>query len=355
MKAIMAVLRSGIAPSVVHSMVDVAATALRVTAPTPASPPRPRTLPADTLHPPHQPRQSSRQQPAPSDSPQHKAQDRQGSHQEAAASGPAEPQRPAQVMGSTSGAAADQPAAMPDAPYSFRRHRRMDLQPPQTQAASTQPTPSLVPPPTTHQVSASPRLKVKHQPSAETPLEATPEVAATAAAEPVRTSVRVKLRRTASATQQPASSGAVPGQQMTHGRRGRTYRHQRADVAQPAEGDEVVPSDAAVPGSRMQGSSGAHSGWHSDEDHLQPQDQQLEEADSARAVVGQTHADAASGPTTSQEQPEQEADYLDAFDSGTEGLLRDEAAGNGLSDDMDALDAMTDTDGLHGGNLLAGQ
>ena len=54
MNAIMAAVRSGIAPSVVHSMVDVAAAALRVTAPlpTPASPTRHRTLPADTLHPP---------------------------------------------------------------------------------------------------------------------------------------------------------------------------------------------------------------------------------------------------------------------------------------------------------------
>lgn len=51
MNAIMAALRSGIAPGVVHSMVDMAAAALRITAPapapTPASPPRHRTLPAD--------------------------------------------------------------------------------------------------------------------------------------------------------------------------------------------------------------------------------------------------------------------------------------------------------------------
>ena len=46
MNAIMAALRGGIAPSVVHSMVDVAATALRLTAPNPTStsPARPQTL-----------------------------------------------------------------------------------------------------------------------------------------------------------------------------------------------------------------------------------------------------------------------------------------------------------------------
>lgn len=49
MNAIMAALRSGIVPGVVHSMVDMAAAALRITAPapTPASPPRHHTLPAD--------------------------------------------------------------------------------------------------------------------------------------------------------------------------------------------------------------------------------------------------------------------------------------------------------------------
>ena len=56
MNAIMAALRSGIAPSVVHSMVDVAASALRLSAPgpTPASPPRHHTLSAHALHPPAQ-------------------------------------------------------------------------------------------------------------------------------------------------------------------------------------------------------------------------------------------------------------------------------------------------------------
>lgn len=54
MDVIMAALRSGIAPGVVHSMVDMAAAALRLTAPapSPSSPARHRTLPADTLHPP---------------------------------------------------------------------------------------------------------------------------------------------------------------------------------------------------------------------------------------------------------------------------------------------------------------
>ena len=55
MNAIMAALRSGIAPSVVHSMVDVAASALRLApAPTPASPPRHHTLSAPALQPPVQ-------------------------------------------------------------------------------------------------------------------------------------------------------------------------------------------------------------------------------------------------------------------------------------------------------------
>lgn len=54
MSAIMAALRSGIGPDVVHSMVDVAAAALHVTAPapSPSSPTCNRTLPANTLHPP---------------------------------------------------------------------------------------------------------------------------------------------------------------------------------------------------------------------------------------------------------------------------------------------------------------
>lgn len=53
MNAIMAALRSGIAPGVIHSMVDMAAAALRVTAPapSPASPTCHRTVPADSLHP----------------------------------------------------------------------------------------------------------------------------------------------------------------------------------------------------------------------------------------------------------------------------------------------------------------
>ena len=54
MNAIMAALRSGLAPGVVHSMVDMAAATLHLTAPAPSptSPTRHRTLPADDLHPP---------------------------------------------------------------------------------------------------------------------------------------------------------------------------------------------------------------------------------------------------------------------------------------------------------------
>lgn len=54
MDAIMAALRSGIAPGVVHRMVDMATAALRITAPapSPSSPARHQTLPADALHPP---------------------------------------------------------------------------------------------------------------------------------------------------------------------------------------------------------------------------------------------------------------------------------------------------------------
>lgn len=57
MSAIMAALRSGIGPDVVHSMVDVAAAALHVAAPapSPSSPTCNRTLPANTLHPPANP------------------------------------------------------------------------------------------------------------------------------------------------------------------------------------------------------------------------------------------------------------------------------------------------------------
>lgn len=377
MSAIMAALRSGIAPSVVHSMVDVAATALRVTAPTPASPPRPHTLSADALHPPSQPKQSARQQPAPSELPQQNIQDRQGSHKavKAAAASEPGPIHPAShepmtsaVCGTASRSAAvqSQAAAMPDAPYSFRRHRRMDLQP-QAQMTAQHPSLSSAPPSATESVSANPRLRSKQRSSA---AEAAPAAAGEAAAEPpapVRTSVRVKLRRTPSANKQPGDTGAVSGKQGASSHAGRR-RHQRSEATAHADDgarhghlvlEEADVDEAAVAGSRMQSSSGAHSAlqlhsqqspWQS-EGALQQQEQQVDEVSSARAG-------AVSGHSKSQDKVEpdaQEAASQDAFGSVAEGAQAGSAAGRGHHDDCGRPDAETVANGMHGDDQPAGQ
>ena len=378
MSAIMAALRSGIAPSVVHSMVDVAATALRLTAPTPASPPRPHTLSADALHPPSQPKQSARQQPAPSESPQQNIQDRQGSHKAVKAAAASEPgptlpasnqPRTTGVHGNATGLSAvqSQAAAMPDAPYSFRRHRRMDLQP-QAQITASHPSSSPARPTATQSVSASPRLRLKHRSLA---AEAPPEAAGEAAGEPpapVRTSVRVKLRRTPSANKQPGDSSAVSGKQGVSSHAGRSRRHQRSEAAPHADDvarngnmmlEEADVDEAAVAGSRMQSSSGAHSAlqlhsqqsaWQSD-GVLQQQEQQVDEVSSARAG-------AVSGYSKSQDKAEpdaQEAASQDAFGSVADGTQAGSAAGSGQHDDRGGPDGATAVNSMHGDDEPAGQ
>lgn len=382
MSAIMAALRSGIAPSVVHSMVDVAATALRLTAPTPASPPRPHTLSADALHPPSQPKQSARQQPPPSESTQQIIQDRQGSHKAVKAAAASEPgpthpvshqPRNGAVHGAATelGAVQSQAAAMPDAPYSFRRHRRMDLQP-QAQITAPHPSSSSAPPTATQSVSASPRLRLKHRSSA---AEAAPEAAVEAAAEaaseppaPVRTSVRVKLRRTLSANKQAGDSGAVSGKQGPSSHAGRSRRHQRSEATPHVDDgvrnghlmlEEAEVDAAAVAGSRMQSSSGAHSAlqlhsqrsaWQSAE-ALQQQEQQVDEVSSARAGAVSCHS-------KSQEKAEpdaQEAASQDAFGSVADGTQAGSAAGSGQHDDFGRPDGATAVNSMHGDDEPAGQ
>ena len=382
MSAIMAALRSGIAPSVVHSMVDVAATALRLTAPTPASPPRPHTLPADALHPPSQPKQSARHQLAHSELPQQNTQDTQGLHKAvkaAAASepGPTHPVSHQPRTGAGHGAATvlgavqSQAAATPDAPYSFRRHRRMDLQP-QAQMTAPHPSSSSAPLTATQSATASPRLRLKHRSSAaeaasEAAVEAAGEVAAEAPA-PVRTSVRVKLRRTPSGNKQPGDSSAVSGKQGASSHAGRSRRHQRSEAAPHADDgvrissmmlDEAELDEAAVAGSRMQSSSGAHSAlqlhsqqsaWQS-EGALEQQEQQVDEVSSARAG-------AVSGHSKSQDKAEpdaQEAASQDAFGSVADGTQADSAAGRSQDDACGGPDAVTAANSMHGDDQPAGQ
>ena len=385
MSGIMAALRSGIAPSIVHSMVDVAATALRLKAPTPASPPRPYTLSADALHPPSQPKQSARQQPAPSEPPQQNTQDRQGSHKAVKAAAASEPGPTQPVSQRVNGAAhgtatglgavQSQAAAMPDAPYSFRRHRRMDLQP-QAQITAPHPSSSSAPPTATQSVTASPRLRLKHRSSAaeaapEAALETAGEAAAEAAAEapaPVRTSVRVKLRRTASGKKQVGDSSTVSGKQGASSHAGRSCRHQRSEATPHADDgarngnlmhDEAELDEAAVAGSRMQSSSGAHSVlqlhsqqsiWQS-EGALQQQEPQVDEVNSARAG-------AVSGHSKSQERVEpdaQEAASHDTFGSVAEGVQAGSAAGSDQHDNCGRPDAATAVNGMHGDDQPAGQ
>ncbi len=386
MSGIMAALRSGIAPSIVHSMVDVAATALRLKAPTPASPPRPYTLSADALHPPSQPKQSARQQPAPSEPPQQNTQDRQGSHKAVKAAAASEPGPTQPVSQRVNGAAhgtatglgavQSQAAAMPDAPYSFRRHRRMDLQP-QAQITAPHPSSSSAPPTATQSVTASPRLRLKHRSSAaeaapEAALETAGEAAAEAAAEapaPVRTSVRVKLRRTASGKKQAGDSSAVSGKQGASSHAGRSRRHQRSEATPHADDgarngnlmhDEAELDEAAVAGSRMQSSSGAHSAlqlhsqhsaWQSEGAGVQQQEQQVDEVSSARAG-------AVSGHSKSQDKAKpdaQEAASQDAFGSVADGTQAGSAAGSGQHDDCGGPVDATAANSMHGDDQPAGQ
>ncbi len=252
---------------------------------------------------------------------------------------------------------------MPEAPYSFRRHRRMDLQP-QPPAIPLHPSSSSALPATSQSANASPHQKAKHH---------SEELAAEAAAEPVvpvRASVRVKLRRTASANKQPASSSALSGKQLPNGHAGRPH-HPPDSTTPPAEdeaaaayrgGDDDGQAQAAVPGSRMQSSSGAHSALHLQSQHhawqsegeLQ-QEQQLGEVNSARAVPGQAAAGAVSGHSKSLQQSEpdlQEAASQDAFGSETENVQREHAA---VSGDAAEADVLTDMAELNEAEQAAGQ
>lgn len=142
----------------------------------------------------------------------------------------------------------------------------MDLQP---QPAAIAPQPSSQPA-ASQPVTAAPRIKRKHQSSE---AEAAPEAAAPDAAEPllpVRTSVRVKLRRSGSASKQPASNGALSGKQLSkaHGKRRHKHRHKHRHRSQavPEEGAGVESLTGRGPGvdllegglgsGRMQSSSG---------------------------------------------------------------------------------------------------
>lgn len=345
MNGIMAALRSGIAPTVVHSMVDVASTALRLTGPTPTpvSVPRPLTIPADALHPHSQPRQASRSQPATADSPQqHSQQDRHASHKagrSAAGSKSGAGSMPHTSQAATGAAAhashkaaagADHSHATPgpEAPYSFRRHRRMDLQP-QPPAIPLHLSSSSALPATSQLAKSSPRIKLKRPSSVEAPAADT----AAELAVPVRASVRVKLRRSASGNRQPASSNDVSAKQLANGHTHPPRRH-------PAEGlleEDNEAGQQANAAAAMQSGSGAHNTLHlrSERSAWQSEgEQQLDEVDSARAVTGQMAGDAVSGPSNSLEQSEpdidaQEEASQDAFGYGTEAVHQGFAAASG--------------------------
>lgn len=209
----------------------------------------------------------------------------------------------------------------------------MDLQPqppailphPLSQAAGvSQPAP------------APPRIKRKHQSSE---AEAAPEPAAPEAAEPVRTSVRVKLRRSGSAGKQPASSSAVSGKQLseahsTKRRHKHKHRHRHRSQAVPEEEEGGIESLAGwahhtealegdMAGSRMHSSSGpgysqeltaGHGTWQSGSG-----DQGVEAVHEENSGdSSQAAANAASGHSKSEEQEEaDQAAAAAAFDIET--------------------------------------
>lgn len=194
---------------------------------------------------------------------------------------------------------------------SFRRHRRMDLQP-QPAAVAPQPLSQPASQPST----AATRIKRKHHPSE---AEAAAEAAAEEAAEPalpVRTSVRVKLRRSGSAGKQHASSSALSGKQLSeaHGKRRHKHRHRSQALPEEEAGVESLTSrgqhteaiEGGVTGSKMHSSSGpgysqelaaGHSRWQS-----AIGDEQAEAVDEEHSgESGQAGANAASGHSKSEE------------------------------------------------------
>ena len=187
----------------------------------------------------------------------------------------------------------------------------MDLQP-QPPAMAPQPHSQ---PPASQSATAAPRIKRKH-PSSEA--EAAAEAAAPEAAEPVlpvRTSVRVKLRRSGSASKQPASSSALSGKPEAHGKRRHKHRHRSQAMPEEEAGVEKVAGrgqhsealEGGVTGSRMQSSSGPgysrelagrHSSWQS-----AGGDQQAAGVDEEHSgESGQAAGNAASGHSKSEEQ-----------------------------------------------------
>lgn len=182
----------------------------------------------------------------------------------------------------------------------------MDLQPQPPALPPPQPAPG----PT---VTAGQRIKRKHKSlEAEAAAEAAPPEEGSEPLAPVRTSVRVKLRRSGSASKQPASSTALSGKQMSEALGKRRHKHRHRPHAVPGEGAETLThqghgSDAPEAGmasSRMHSSSGpgyghqltAHpSAWQSGDQQAEPVDARDD------GVNSQGAADVASGHSKSEE------------------------------------------------------
>ena len=136
---------------------------------------------------------------------------------------------------------------------------------------------------------------------------------------PVRTSVRVKLKRSGSGSKQPASSSALSGKQLPVAQGKHRHRHQSTepdtDDLAAAKQDASDANEADVGGSRMQSSSRPDSAL--DSQHQMPSrlsawegantNPNIEPADEVNsAVSSQAAAHAASGQSGSQEQQEGE-------------------------------------------------
>lgn len=185
----------------------------------------------------------------------------------------------------------------------------MDLQP--QPPAPAVPLPPLQPAPGPS-VTAVQRIKRKHNSSdAEAACEGDPQEAAEPLA-PIRTSVRVKLRRSGSASKQPASSTALSGKQMSEASGKRRHKHRHRPHAVPGEGAESLTHQwhggdtpqAGMAGSRMHSSSGpgyghelaAHpSAWQSGDQLAEPV------GDGDDGMNSQGAPDVASGHSKSEE------------------------------------------------------
>ena len=160
----------------------------------------------------------------------------------------------------------------------------------------------------------------------------------------------------------------MSGKQGASSHAGRSRRHQRSEATPHVDDgvrnghlmlEEAEVDAAAVAGSRMQSSSGAHSAlqlhsqrsaWQSAE-ALQQQEQQVDEVSSARAGAVSCHS-------KSQEKAEpdaQEAASQDAFGSVADGTQAGSAAGSGQHDDFGRPDGATAVNSMHGDDAPAGQ